>query len=223
MDEALHHMWVFITSTKDPPLDLIDKLFTRFGHPDVGLIRTDQGRELAGLQELVDMVLWQYSYVVEPTGVDSPSQNGAMETYSNKLAVRTRTLLYGAGLPAKYWSAALLHAVYFNNCFVHSVTWRTPFEGFYGRKSDITYLKMFGSWVCVKRTGVRRSKLDLHDFTRIFLGYMALDQNIWYLGLESGIVKETHHATFDEAWYMQPSRPPAAGLLYDLGLEANDS
>ncbi len=57
------------------------------------------------------MVLRQYNYVVEPTGADSPSQNGAMETYNNKLAVRTCTLLYGAGLPAKYWSAALLHAV----------------------------------------------------------------------------------------------------------------
>ena len=25
---------------------------------------------------------------------------------------------------------------------------------------------------------------------------------------------------FDEAWYLQPTRPPAAQLLYDLGLEA---
>ncbi len=50
-----------------------------------------------------------------------------------------------------------------------------------------------------------------------------MDQNIWYLDLESGIVKETHHATFDEVWYIQPIRPPAAQLLYNLGLEANDS
>jgi hypothetical protein len=34
-----------------------------------------------------------------------------------------------------------------------------------------------------------------------------------------GIVKSCHHAVFDEAWYMQPTRPPAAQLLYDLGLE----
>jgi hypothetical protein len=36
-----------------------------------------------------------------------------------------------------------------------------------------------------------------------------------------GIVKSCHHAVFDEAWYLQPSRPPAAQLLYDLGLEAD--
>ena len=28
---------------------------------------------------------------------------------------------------------------------------------------------------------------------------------------------------FDEAWYLQPTRPPAAQLLFDLGLEAETS
>jgi hypothetical protein len=78
---------------------------------------------------------------------------------------------------------------------------------------------MFGARVCVKRTGTRRCKLDRHDFTGVFLGYTATDQNILYLDLDSGIVKSCHHAIFDEAWYMQPTRPPAAQLLYDLGLE----
>ncbi len=141
VDESSCHMWVFLTSTKGPPLDLIDKFLTRFGHPDGGLIKTDQGRELTGLQKLVDMVLWQYNwqynYVVEPTEATSPSQNGAVETYNDKLAVHTHTLLYGAGLPAKYSSAALLHAINLSNHLVHSVTGRTPFKSFYGCKPDI--------------------------------------------------------------------------------------
>jgi hypothetical protein len=41
-----------------------------------------------------------------------------------------------------------------------------------------------------------------------------------YLDLDSGMVKSCHHAVFDEAWYLQATRPPAAQLLYDLGLEA---
>jgi hypothetical protein len=168
------------------------------------------------------MVLREHNYVFEPTGADSPSQNGGVETYNDKLAVRTRTLLYGANLPARYWSAALLHAVYLNNRLVHTVTKKTPFEGFYGHKPDIEYLKMFGSRVCVKQSGDRRSKLDRHDFTGIFLGYTASDQNIRYLDLDSGVVKSSHHAVFDEAWYMQPHRPPAAQLLFDLGLEPEE-
>ena len=90
-------------------------------------------------------------------------------------------------------------------------------------KPDLEFLRTFGSRVCVKHSGDRRAKLDRHDFTGIFLGYTATDQNIVYLDLDSGIVKHSHHATFDEAWYLQPARPPAAQLLYDLGLEADES
>ena len=64
--------------------------------------------------------------------------------------------------------------------------------------------------------------MDCHDFTGVFLGYTATDHNIVYLDLDSGIVKHSHHATFDEAWYLQPAQPPAAQLLYDLGLEADE-
>ena len=82
---------------------------------------------------------------------------------------------------------------------------------------------MFGSRVCVRQPGDRRSKLDRHDYTGIFLGYTATDKNILYLDTSSGIVKSSHHAVFDEAWYLQPKRPPAAQLLYDLGITAPDS
>ncbi len=85
-------------------------------------------------------------------------------------------------------------------------------------KPDLEYLKTSGSWVCVKRFGDRRAKLDHNNFTGIFLGYMATNQNIVYLDLDSGIVKQSHHAGFDEAWYLQPAHPPAAQLLYDLAL-----
>ncbi len=48
-------------------------------------------------------------------------------------------------------------------------------------------------------------------------------QNITYIDLTSGIVKTSHHVDFDEAWYLQPSRPQAAQLLYDIGLEPDDT
>lgn len=218
VDEASRFIWVFLTKSKDPPIDIIDKFLQKFGHA----ICTDQGGKLAGSSALSNMILRNHSYVFEPTGADSPSQNGQAEIYNDKLAVRKRTLLYGAGLPATYWSSALLHAVYLHNRLVHSVTKRTPFEGFFGTKPGLAALIVFGSRVCVKRTGHRRSKLDRHDFTGIFIGYTATDNNITYIDLDSGVVKTSHHAQFDEAWYLQNSRPPAAQLVYDLGLQADD-
>ena len=84
------------------------------------------------------------------------------------------------------------------------MTKKTPFVGFYGHKPDIEYLKMFGSCVGVKQSRDQRSKLDCHDITGIFLGYTASDHNIQYLDMESRLVKTSHHAVFDKAWYMQP-------------------
>jgi hypothetical protein len=138
-------MWVFLTKSKDLPLDIINQFLWKFGHDGGGSISSDQGGELAKSSALADILLREHNYVFEPTGANSPLQNGAVETYNDKLAVRTRTLLYGANLPAKYWSAALVHAVYLNNRLVHTVTKKMPFEGFYGHKPDIKYLKMFGS------------------------------------------------------------------------------
>jgi hypothetical protein len=79
-----------------------------------------------------------------------------------------------------------------------------PFEGYNGTKPDLASLKVFGSRVCVKPSGDHGGKLDRNNFTGIFLGYMALDQNFLYLNLTTGIVKQSHHALFNEAWYLQP-------------------
>ena len=217
VDEASRYIWVFLTKSKEPPLDIIDTFLDRFGHRNGGSIRSNQGGKLARSFAYSDLLLRKHKYVVEPTGADSPSQNGAVEIYNAKLAVRTRTLLFGSGLPAKYWSSALVHAVYLHNRLVHTVTRVTPFESFFGAQPDISCLKLFGSRVCVKRTGSRCCKLDRHDFKGIFLEYTATDQNIIYLDLDSGVVKSSHHAEFGEAWYLQPTRPPAAQLLYNLG------
>jgi hypothetical protein len=95
----------------------------------------------------------------------------------------------------------------------------TPFEAWHGVKPDLSRLRVFGSRVCVKRTGKRRIKLDRHDFIGIFIGYTATDKNIRYIDVNSRIIKTSHHAIFDEAWYLQPRRPPFAQMLYDVGLE----
>ena len=212
---------MFLTASKSPPIDIVKEFLTQHGHEDGGCIQTDQGGKLAWSSVFQDMLLRDFHYTLEPTGTDSPSQNGDMEIYNDNFAIRTRTLLYGSGLPAKFWSAALLHSVYLHNRLVHSETKVTPFECYFGMKPDLSHLKLFGSRVCVKRSGDRSCKLDRNDFTGIFLGFTATDHNIIYLDLESGLVKRSHYAQFDEAWYLQSACPPAAQLLFDLGLEVD--
>ena len=242
VDEVSRYVWVFLTKSKEPPIDIVRTFLAVHGNPDGGLIRTDQGGELARSAAFrkamversfpVEPIDWNGEegpvvtnaegevtpYVLETTGADSPSQNGAVERWNKTLGNTTRVLLYGAGLEAKYWSAALLHAVYLHNRRVHKATNITPFEAYFGLKPNLRNLKLFGSKVCVRRTGTRQAKLDEHAFDGIFLGYAATEQNIRYLDLHSGVVKRSHHAIFDEAWYSSSKRPPAARFLYELGL-----
>ena len=112
---------------------------------------------------------------MEPTGPDAASQNAGVEKYNDTLGTMPRSLLYSAGLPAEYWSAALVHAAYLLNWRVHSALKITPFESWFGKQPDLKRLRIFGAYVCVKRAGKRRSKLDRHDFEGIFVGYTATE------------------------------------------------
>ena len=222
VDQASRYAWVFLCVSKEPPIDIISTFLATNGCSTGGTIRCDQGGELARSTKFRSTMLLHHNYKVEPTGADSPSQNGGAERLNGTLAVLVRTLLYGAALSAKYWSAALVHAIYLYNRRVHSAIGRTPYEAWNGIKPNLSRLRTFGARVCVKRTGKRRSKLDQHHFTGIFLGYTATDRNIRYIDLTSprNDVRSCAHAVFDEAWYLQPasSRPPAASFLYNLGL-----
>ncbi len=125
VDEASRYVWVFLTKSKEPPLDIIDTLLDRCGHELGGLICTDQGGKLSCSFAFKDMLLRKPKHVIEPMGADSPLQNGAVKIYNAKLVVRTQTLLFGSGLPAKYWLSALEHSVYLHNRLVHNVTRKT--------------------------------------------------------------------------------------------------
>jgi hypothetical protein len=201
-------------------LHIINLHLDQFGAKD-GFIRTDQGGELAGCHDFITQMA-EHHFIVEPTGADSPNQNKQAERYNDTFGVTTRVLLYGAGFPAAFWSIALVHACYLHNRHVHKSILMTPFEAWNGFKPDLKTLRVFGSRVSVKRTGERRSKLDRHDFTGIFVGYTATGENVRYIDVHTCQLKSSHHAIFDEAWYLQPKRPPFAQMLYDVGLEPDE-
>jgi hypothetical protein len=128
VDKALHFGWIFLTATKEPPLDIIRAFLAQHGHAGGGCIRTDQGGKLARSPSFYDLLLGNFNYTIKPTGADSPSQNGSAKIYNDKFAIQSWTLLYGSGLPAKFWSAALLHLVYLHNQLAHWEMKKTPSE-----------------------------------------------------------------------------------------------
>ena len=140
VDEASKFVWIFLRKSKEPPVDLVSHFLQMYGRASGGVIRCDQGGELARSAAFRTTMMEKHLYVVEPTGADSPSQNAGAEKWNDTLAVTARALLYGAALPAKYWSAALSHAAYLHNRRVHKSIKTTPYEQWYGRRPDLRRL-----------------------------------------------------------------------------------
>ena len=184
IDEANRFIWVFLTKSKAPPLDILDSFFACFGHEHGSSVRTDQGGELARSFALSDLLLRKHCYVMEPTGAGSPSQNGAVEIYNNKplfalgpfsMALDSppstghqrcnilSTSTTGSSTP----SPRRLHSRHYMNI---------------NRKSDTLSCS---APVSVLKFWAFDAELDRHDFKGIFLGYTATDNNIVYLDLNS--------------------------------------
>jgi hypothetical protein len=76
VDEVTKYSWTFPTKSKEPPVEPTRQFLREFGHVNGGMIRCDQGGELARSDEWRTMVFKDFAYKVEPTGADSPEQNG---------------------------------------------------------------------------------------------------------------------------------------------------
>ncbi len=129
VDEASRYVWVFLRKSKEPPINLVLAFFAIHGSPDGGVIRTDQGGELARSAKFCMEMFTSKWYVVEATGADSPAQNGGAKKLNHTLAVTTHSFLYDVGLPVQNWLSGLLHAAYVHNRCVHMTTKITPYEG----------------------------------------------------------------------------------------------
>ena len=220
IDRKTRYLWVFLTKTKKPPLDIFTHFLKEHGHPSASnrTIRSDKGGELWGSESFRQVVL-DAGYIMEPTAPDAAFQNGRVEKPNGTLAKTVRCLLYNAGLGPEFWSFALLHAVYLKNRIPHCVTNQVPLTAYSGQRPNAKRLKLFGCPVIVRNLGKRPAKLDLHTSAGTFLGYSATDKNIVYMDNVTHRFKTATHVVFDEAGMTLPKAAlyPAAKVLQDLG------
>jgi hypothetical protein len=220
VDAKSRYTWVFPSVSKAPPVELLSTFLHKYGaDAKPCTICMDQGGELWRSTAIRKACL-ALGYIIEPTGSDTPSQNGKVERVNGKLGVMVRTLLYSAGLPPSFWSAALTHAVYLKNQLVHTALGMTPYEAWTGQPPLLAHLRIFGLLVTACKHGKPATKLDVHISQGIFLDYGSLSKLIYYLDLTTNQVKLSNHHVFDEAHYTTTTRPPGAQVLFGLGLHS---
>ena len=219
VDRATRWIWILLTKSKHPPIEFTEKILKSFKPTTYQRrIRTDQGGELAKSQEFQEMIA-NHNYILEPTGAYTPEQNGMAERPNQTLGQMTRCLLHSSGLSDKYWSYAILHAVYVKNRLPHYSIKKTPYEAFHGRKPDLSHLRCFGSKVII-RNHKRSKKLHMKGREGYFMRYTGTDKNIIYLDSKTKQEKTEKFAMFDEAHYTsRPSTniPPTAIALREAG------
>lgn len=103
----------------------------------------------------------------------SPEQNGVAERMNHTLVESACSMLSHAGLPNRFWAEALATAAYIRN---HVPTTaireeKTPFEQWYGRKPNISHLKVFGCMAYAHIPNTQRQKLDKKSEKLRFVGY----------------------------------------------------
>ena len=110
----------------------------------IGTLQTDNGGEYMST-EFHDY-LKEKGIRHELTVPDSPQQNGVAERMNQTLIESARLMIRHAGLPNTYWAEAISTAAYVRNQMPMTAIKenKTPYERWYGRKPDVSHLRVFG-------------------------------------------------------------------------------
>ena len=133
----------------------------------------------------------------------SPHQNGVAECRWQTVGVMARCLLKQANLPNFFWVRAVDVAFYLTNrCLNCSLPPnKTPFELFYGRKPDLSNLKVFGcSAFRFLEVGVK--KLDSKAVKEIFVGNGRTHDFYYVYNAITGKISHSTNVSFNEKEFL---------------------
>ena len=133
----------------------------------------------------------------------TPEQNGVAERMNRTLMESARSMLAHAGLPHCYWAEAVSTAAYLKN---HTATTAfekvaTPCERWYGRKPNISNLRVFGCMAYAHTPDSQHTKLD--EKMR-FVGYSIQSKGYRLLDEKTRNVLVRCDVVFNETDFGQP-------------------
>jgi len=173
VDDHSRYMWLELMATKDEAL-LYFKRFKTVVELESGsklrAFRSDCGGEF---NSGVFVTFCQDHGIKHNTTTSyTPQQNGVVERRNQTVVEMARCLLKSMSVPARFWGEAVRVAVYLlNRSPTKSLSGKTPYEVWYGKKPGVKNLRTFGCVAYVKRVGPRISKLSDRSVPGVFLGY----------------------------------------------------
>ena len=142
----------------------------------IGTLRTDNGGECLSNEFKAYMKSKEIHH--ELTMPYFSEQNGVSERMNQTLVESARSMIAHAELPDRYWAGAVATAAYVRNRTPTTAIKEgtTPYERWYGRKPNISHLKVFGCMAYAHVQDVQHQKLDKKAEKLRFVGYCRVQR-----------------------------------------------
>ena len=132
-------------------------------------LRTDNGGEYMSAE--FQSFLREKGIHHETTVPYSPQQNGIAERMNRTLQEAALSMILHAGVSKGFWAEAVCSAAYIRNRVITTATGVTPYERWYGKKPDVSNLRVFGCTAYGHVPDSLRQKLDQKAVKMRFVGY----------------------------------------------------
>ena len=173
IDDNTHFTWIYVLKHKYEVFQQFLKwkaMVEKSSRYKMKVLRTDNGGEFTSTE--FQEYLQQEGIKHELTVPKTPEQNGVAERMNRTLVETTRSMLFGAKLPQRFWAEALSTAVYLRNLSpTKAVKNITPYEARFAEKPRVDHLRVFGSTVYAHIPKDERGKLDSKAQKCVLLGY----------------------------------------------------
>nr|GFA46007.1 hypothetical protein [Tanacetum cinerariifolium] len=174
------------------------------------IIRTDNDTEFKNqvLKDYFDTVGISH----QMSSVRTPQQNGVVERRNRTLVEASRTMLIFSHAPLFLWAEAIATACFTQNrSIIHRQFNKTPYELINGKKSDISFLHVFGALCYPKNDREDIGKLGAKGDIGFFIGYSADSCAYRIYNRRTKKIIETMNVSFDEisvmAFEQRSSKP----------------
>lgn len=188
----------------------------------IGTLRSDRGGEYTS-EEFVNY-LKSHHIRQELTAAYNPQQNGVAERMNRTLCESARAMMHHAKLPKKFWAEAIATSAYVRNRVLTSAHKdnRTPYEKWYGRKPDISNLRVFGCIAYALIPQQLRQKLDKKSHKVRFVGYCKRSKAYRVLDETTGRVIIRRDVIFDECNFGHKSVELTDEIDVEIGTSDTD-
>ncbi|KAL3656045.1 Pyruvate dehydrogenase complex component E2 1 [Castilleja foliolosa] len=164
----------------------------------IKILRSDRGGEYLSTE--FENYLKECGIVQQLTPPGTPQWNGVSERRNRTLLDMVRSMMSQTNLPTSFWGFALLTAAFTLNRIPSKSVEKTPYEMWFGKVPNISFLKIWGCEAYVKR--MTSYKLGPKSDKCIFVGYPKEIKGYYFYHQSENKIVVARHGVFLEKEFL---------------------